>query len=122
MSATTTAGVTTTVTTLAKATQAAQDKGTTIPDILLHEYLIAKRAADKAKRSMDALTAAMKEYLTAEDIDAIESDEAKALRYEVANQGKFDREGLERDHPGVYARYYSPGVGTHEALRVTPKA
>lgn len=122
MTTTINTGVTTTVTTLARATKVAEDKGSTIPDILLHEYLIAMRAEAKAKASKDALAAAMKEYMTSEAVDALESVEAKALRYEVSNRGSFDAEGLERDHPAVYARYYTPGDGSHPAFKVTPKA
>lgn len=122
MTTKTNTGVTTTVTTLARATKAAEDKGTTIPDILLHEVLIAMRAEAKAKASKDALINAMKSYMDSEGVDELETDEAKALRYEVANQGKFDREGLERDHPGIYSRYFTPGVGTHGAFKVTPRA
>jgi len=113
---------TTTVTTLARAAQTADSKGSTIPDILLHEYLIAERAEAKAKASKARLAEAMKEYMAAENTNELESDEAKALLYEVSNQGKLDREALERDHPGIYAKYFTPGVGTHSAFRVTPRA
>lgn len=118
----TTEGVTTTVTTLANAAQTAQAKGSTIPDILLHEYLIAERAENKAKESKDRLAAAMKEYMKAEKVTELESAEARAITYPVKNRADFDREGLERDHPAIYAQYYTAGVGTHPAFKVTPKA
>jgi hypothetical protein len=119
---TTTRGVTTTVTTLAKATLTAEAKGSTIPDILLHEYLIAKRAANKAQETIDHLEAVMKQYMDGESTNELESAEAKAIRYPVKNRADFDKEGLERDHPAIYATYYTPGVGTHPAFKVTPRA
>ena len=122
MTTTTTAGVTTTVTTLANAAQTAQAKGSTIPDILIHEYLIAERAMDRAEEAKKRLTAAMKEYMKAEKVTELESAEGKAITYPVKNRADFDREGLERDHPAIYAQYYTPGVGTHPAFKVTPKA
>jgi len=122
MSTTINTGVTTTVTTLARVAKDAEAKGSTIPDLLLHEYLIAMRAEAKAKTAKEALANAMREYMTSEAVTALESVEAKAITYPVKNRGEFDKDGLERDHPAVFARYYTPGDGTHEAFKVTPKA
>jgi hypothetical protein len=122
MTSTQTAGVTTTQTTLARVAEAAVLKGSTIPDLLLHEYVLSMRAEARAKKSKDALAAAIKEYMTSEAVNEVESDEAKAIRFDVANQGKFDTAGLERDHPAVFQRYYTPSDGVHSAFKVTPRA
>lgn len=118
----TTKPVTTTVTTLAEATKTAHDKGVTIPDILLHEYVLAMRAEQRAKAAKARLAKAMKQYMQGEKTDTLESAEARAKLYPVSNSGGFDAEALERDHPAIYATYYHPGVGTHMAFKVTPKA
>lgn len=114
--------VTTTVTTLAEATKAATDKGVTIPDILLHEYILAERAVQRAEATKARLAKAIKQYMQGEGVTEIESAEARAVTFPVKNQATFDREGLERDHPAIYGQYYHPGVGTHPAFRVTPRA
>lgn len=122
MTTKTTAGVTTTETTLRRVAEAAEAKGSTIPDLLLHEFLIAERAMDRAEEAKKRLTAAMKEYMTSEKVTELESAEARAVWFDVSNQSSFDTEGLKLAHPRLWKRFFKPGVGKHKAFKVTPKA
>ena len=115
-------GVTTTQTTIANAAKRANDTGLTIPDILVHSFLTARRAVERAKAAEKKMSDAIKEYMAGENVRKMETSEAKVVIYDVAYPGTFDREGLARDYPHIYAQYFTPSVGTHEAFKVTPKA